>query len=143
MGEIMRIRLNACLAMSFVCLNALGAEYCWQAEGCTRFTGVGLGAVHAGDEASFNQRQLMAIRAAKLDALRSLAEQAKGLRLQAQSASVATDLVSDRVDTSIDTALSGVRYVKVNPIQPGIYQAIAEMDVYQGDASPSNAVKSQ
>ena len=126
----MRIRLSACLAMTFVCLNAFGAEYCWEAEGCTRFTGVGLAAVHAGDEASFNQRQLMAIRAAKLDALRSLAEQAKGLRLQAQSASVSADLVNDRVDTTIDTTLSGIRYVKVDPIQPGIYQAVVEMDVY-------------
>ena len=116
--------------MTVVSLNAFGAEYCWQAEGCTRFTGVGLAAVHAGDESSFNQRQLAAIRAAKLEALRSLAEQAKGIRLQAQSASIASDLVTDRVDTSIDTTLSGVRYVKVDPIQPGIYQAVVEMDVY-------------
>lgn len=143
MGEMMRTRLSACLAMTFVSLNAFGADYCWQAEGCTRFTGVGLAAVHAGDESSFNQRQLLAIRAAKLDALRSLAEQAKGLRLQAQSATVATDLVNDRVDISIDTTLSGVRYVKVAAIQPGIYQAIAEMDVYQHDAPPSNTGKSQ
>lgn len=127
----MNTRLNACLAMTFVCLNAVGAEFCWEAEGCTRFTGVGLGAVHTGDESSFNQRQLMAIRAAKLDALRSLAEQAKGLRLQTQSATVATELVNDRVDATIDTTLTGVRYVKVDAIQPGIYQAIAVMDVYQ------------
>ena len=139
---MMRIRLSACLALTFVNLNAFGAEYCWQAEGCRRFTGVGLAAVHAGDESSFNQRQLMAIRAAKLDALRSLAEQAKGLRLQAQSASVSADLVNDRVDTSIDTTLSGVRYVKVDSLQPGIYQAVVEMDVYQRDAASSNSGKS-
>ena len=139
----MKTRLGACLAMILVSLNAIGAEFCWEAEGCTRFTGVGLAAVRAGDESSFNQRQLAAIRAAKLDALRSLAEQAKGLRLQAQSASVSADLVNDRVDTTIDTTLSGVRYVKVAAIQPGIYQAIAEMDVYQHDASPSNSGKSQ
>ena len=127
----MKTRLGIALAMTCVCLNAVGAEYCWEAEGCTRYTGVGLAAVRAGDESSFNQRQLTAIRAAKLDALRSLAEQAKGIQLQTQSASVASELVNDRVDTTISTTLSGVRYVKVNAIQPGIYQAVVEMDVYQ------------
>lgn len=127
----MKTRLGACLAMIFISLNAIGAEFCWEAEGCTRFTGVGLAAVRAGDESSFNQRQLAAIRAAKLDALRSLAEQAKGIRLQTQSANVASELVNDRVDTSLDTTLTGVRYVKVDAIQPGIYQAVVEMDVYQ------------
>ena len=130
-GKAMKTRLGIALAMTCVCLNAVGAEYCWEAEGCTRYTGVGLAAVRAGDESSFNQRQLAAIRAAKLDALRSLAEQAKGIRLQTQSTNVASELVNDRVDTSLDTTLSGVRYVKVDAIQPGIYQAVVEMDVYQ------------
>ena len=127
----MKTRLGIALAMTCACLNAVGAEFCWEAEGCTRFTGVGLAAVRAGDESSFNQRQLAAIRAAKLEALRSLAEQAKGIRLQTQSANVASELVNDRVDTSLDTTLTGVRYVKVDAVQPGVYQAIAVMDVYQ------------
>ena len=95
----MKTRLSIALAMICVCLNAVGAEFCWEAEGCTRFTGVGLAAVRAGDESSFNQRQLAAIRAAKLEALRSLAEQAKGVRLQTQSISLF--LFNQKLDFSI------------------------------------------
>lgn len=123
-------QLSLYLMAIFFCLNAFGAEYCWDSNGCTRVTGVGHGAVHAGDPSSFNQRQLMAIRAAKLDALRSLAEQVRVFRIQSQSSTIASSLVDDRVETNIDTNLSGIRYVKVEPIQPGIYQAVAEMDVY-------------
>ena len=127
----MTIRSAAWMTMALVCFNAFGTESCWESDACVRVRAVGLGAVHAGDEPSFNQRHLMAIRAAKLDALRSLAEQVKGLRLQSQSSAVASDLVNDRVETNVDTTLNGVRYIKVESIQSGIYQAVAEMDVYR------------
>ena len=42
----MKTRLGACLAMIFISLNAIGAEFCWEAEGCSRFTGVGLAAMN-------------------------------------------------------------------------------------------------
>jgi hypothetical protein len=122
--------LGLCMAALIFSVNALSAEYCWDSDGCTRVTGVGHGAVNAGDSTTFNQRQLMAIRAAKLDALRSLAEQVREFRLQSQSNTIASSLVDDRVETNIDTKLRGIRYVKVEPIQPGIYQAVAEMDIY-------------
>lgn len=120
------------VALATLCwANAFATEFCWDSDGCTRVTGVGLGAVRTDDGLSFNQQQIMAIRAAKLEALRSLAEQVREFRLQAQSSTIASNLMTDRVEMNIDTKLSGVRYIKVEPIQPGIYQAIAEMDVYR------------
>lgn len=128
-GKGVILRLLACLLALGFSLNVSGKEICIQDEGCTRLTGIGIAAVSAGDDTSFNQRQIAAIRAAKLEALRALAEQLTGVRLQSKSTLAAAAMTHDSVETSVDTTLKGVRYVSVQPVQRGIYQAIAEIDV--------------
>lgn len=104
--------------------------HCWEDENCLRITGVGLGAVRTDDDRPQSLKQLAAMRAAKMDAVRSLAEQAKGIRLQSQSYSISSELAADRVVMQSDGILRGVRFLKVEPIEPGIYQAVAEMDIH-------------
>lgn len=109
---------------------AYAGEHCWEDEGCLRITGVGLGAVRSDDERPLTLRHMAAMRAAKMDAVRSLAEQAKGIRLQSQSYSISSELVADRIVMQSDGVLKGVRFLKTEPIEPGLYQAVAEMDIH-------------
>ena len=70
--RLLLLGLSAALFVS----SAAADGPCWADERCVRITGVGLAAVRPGDERPHNLKQLAAIRAAKLEALRSLAEQA-------------------------------------------------------------------
>ena len=108
---------------------AQARERCWEDEQCLRLTGVGLGAVREDDDRPAALRHLAAMRAAKMDAVRSLAEQAKGIRLQSRSHGISSELAADRIVMQTDGVLKGVRFLKVESIEPGIYQAVAEMDV--------------
>jgi hypothetical protein len=108
---------------------ALADESCWADTRCIRVTGVGLAAVRPDDERPHNLKQLAAIRAAKLEAIRSLAEQVQGVTLQARSQSDKSGLETDRIVVESEATLKGVRFVRVEPVEPGIYQAIAELDV--------------
>ena len=96
----------------------------------TRYTGVGVAAVRPDDPRPLVVKQLMAIRAAKLEALRSLAEQTKGVKLSSKSEMAGSNLISDRLAIETETVLQGVRFIKVEPLQNGVYQAIAEIDLY-------------
>ena len=96
----------------------------------TRYTGVGMAAVRPDDPRPLVVKQLMAIRAAKLEALRSLAEQTKGVTLTSKSEVAGSSLVSDRIAVESQTVLQGVRFIKVEPLENGVYKAIAEIDLY-------------
>jgi len=109
--------------------NALAVPICLLEQGCVRIAAIGHGVVEAGEQ-SVPQRQLLAIRAAKLDAVRSLAEQVRGMRINSETSSNAYGGVTDRTSMRMDTVLRGVRYVKVEPVEPGVYQARVEIDVY-------------
>lgn len=102
---------------------------CWADERCVRITGVGLAAVRPDDERPHNLKQLAAIRAAKLEAIRSLAEQAHGVTLQSRSQSEKSEMGTDSIVVESGATLKGVRFIRVEPVEPGIYQAVAELDV--------------
>ena len=127
----MRLRNLFQAALVVSCCAGHAADGCWEAEGCYRVAGVGLGVMPADEQMPLAQRQLMAMRAAKVDALRALAEQVKGLRIQSQSTTQSSTMTFDQTVTNVDTNLQGVRYVRVEPIQPGIYQAVVEIDLYR------------
>lgn len=109
-------------------------DICIDDMGCRRFTGVGLGVVRDDDRRPDNVKQLVAIRAAKLEAVRSLAEQIHGIKVTSKSDLTSSQLLSDRSSMETFAVLHGVRFVKVEPIQPGVYQALAEVDYYQSSA---------
>ena len=117
------------LLLALAAQAALADESCWADTRCIRVTGVGLAAVRPDDERPHNLKQLAAIRAAKLEAIRSLAEQVQGVTLQARSQSDKSGLETDRIVVESEATLKGVRFVRVEPVEPGIYQAVAELDV--------------
>lgn len=102
---------------------------CFEEDGCRRYTGVGLGVVRDDDKRPVALRQLVAIRAAKLDALRSLTEQIKGVQVASQSEVVSSELTSDKISSQSQGSLQGVRFVNVKPLDDKTYQAIVELDV--------------
>lgn len=110
---------------------AFAVDICIDDMGCRRFTGIGLGVVRDDDRRPDTVKQLVAIRAAKLEAVRSLAEQIHGIKVTSKSDLTSSQLLSDRSSMETFAVLHGVRFVKVEPIQPGVYQALAEIDYYQ------------
>jgi hypothetical protein len=115
------LALNTSVAAEDICLVDLG---------CQRFTGVGLGVVRDDDKRPTAIKQVVAMRAAKLEAVRSLAEQIHGIKIATKSDMTTSQLLGDRANMETSSVLHGVRFVKVEPIQPGIYQAVAEIDYY-------------
>lgn len=120
------------LTFSTVCLLSTSVFACDDCDELTltRYTGVGVAAVRPDDPRPLVVKQLFAIRAAKLEALRSLAEQTQGVKVSSKSESIGASLLSDRISVESQTILQGVRFIKVEPIENGVYQAIAEIDLY-------------
>lgn len=129
----MKLLYRIGLALQVICASpfALAAEDCTLSGACQRVYGVGHGIVDEDNGRPLLERQLEAIRAARVDALRALAEQAKGVRIESISHGAAHRLSEDKALVRVETQLQGVRYLKVEPIQPGLYQAVVEMDVYR------------
>ena len=88
-----------------------------------------MGVVRDDDLRPMSVKQVMAIRAAKLEAVRSLVEQIHGINFASKSDMVTSQLLNDRLSVDSNGSLQGVRFVKVEPIGPGIYQAVAEIDL--------------
>lgn len=121
------------VALFAVCASPFvqATEDCTLSGACQRVYGVGHGIVDEDISRPLLERQLEAIRAARVDALRALAEQAKGVHVESVSQGDANRLSADKAFVRVDTQLQGVRYLKVEPVQSGLYQAIVEMDVYR------------
>lgn len=104
------------------------AVACDEEEGCRKYTGIGLGVIREDDSRPMSVKQVVAIRAAKLEAVRSLVEQIFGINVASKSDMLTAQLINDRATLDSAANLKGVRFVKVEPLQPGIYQAVAEVE---------------
>lgn len=76
-------------------------------------------------------RRLMAMRAAKLDAYRALAERIQGLRIWGGSTVGEMVLEQDRFKVLLDAFVIGAKVVSVMPDKDGSYEAIVEAEVDQ------------
>lgn len=125
-----RITRLAWLAAVLACGPAVAGE-CNEENRCTRIIGIGLAAVQDEAETSWAERRVAAVRAAKLDALRSIAEQVHGVRYQSRSQVGGSRLGSDRFSVTAEGVISGVKFVRVEPLDSGIFQATAELELRQ------------
>ncbi len=78
------------------------------------------------------QRRLMAMRAAKLDALRSLAERVNGLRIWGGTTIGDMVVEKDRYRVFLDTFIRGAKVMEVSPSEDGAYETVVELTVDRG-----------
>ncbi|MDH5544958.1 MAG: LPP20 family lipoprotein [Gammaproteobacteria bacterium] len=77
------------------------------------------------------QRRLMAMRAAKVDAYRSLAERIRGVQIWGGTTLGDMVVEKDRFRVYIDTTLQGARVIAENPHEDGSYETTVEVNVDQ------------
>lgn len=94
-----------------------------------RVSAVGFGTMSAFAKYPPGQQRLLAMRAAKLDALRNLAEQLGGVSVQGSSRMVDMASQIDSFRVSVDTLVRNARVVSITPIQEGNYEAVVETTV--------------
>ena len=79
------------------------------------------------------QRQLNAIRAARLAAMRDLVEKIYGADVAARTSVMEGRVVADTVRSDVEGLLRGVRVVRIQPYQSDVYEA--ELEVSAAEAS--------
>ena len=94
-------------------------------------TGVGYGTESSYEGHTDGQRRIMAIRAAKVDAIRTLAEQAYGVRVSGQTTVQAAMVQNDSARVYVDAFIRGARFVQVTSMAQGNYEATAELTLDQ------------
>lgn len=94
-----------------------------------RVTATGYGATGHFEGYSAGQRRLMAMRASKLDAYRSLAEQVYGVRVKGNTTVGAMVAQNDGYRIYLDAYLRGARVVSVTPMAEGNYETEVEIEM--------------
>jgi hypothetical protein len=91
-------------------------------------TGRGFAQVSGQPGGTLGERRLMAIRAARLEALRDLAEQVHGAGLSAQTVVRDSVVVDDEVRARLVVALRGARTVAILPKGEDGYEVVMQLD---------------
>ena len=91
-------------------------------------TGVGFSAVSIQPGKNLNQKRIMAIKAARLDALRQLTEQIHGIQLTGTTKIAEAIVQSDTLRADIQGVILGARTVKIEPSSSDTYEVIVEID---------------
>lgn len=107
----------------------------------TKVTAVGYGAMPVGEGLTSAQRHLLAMRAAKLDAYRALAETVSGIKITGTSTVSAMALTSDSYKAYIEAYMRGARIVSITPLPDGAFETILELtlggDFYRAVPPPA------
>ncbi len=90
------------------------------------FTAIGFG-TSTEEWATVGQQQLLAIRSAKLDAYRTMAEQVYGFRLTGSTTISSMAVRDDRFRIHVDALIRGARVVSVQQIAEDVYEVRMEM----------------
>jgi hypothetical protein len=96
---------------------------------------IGYGTVEKSDKYSRSQIKLMAMRASKMDAYRSLAEQLNGIQLRGQSSAEDMEVIHDSFQVYLNAYLRGARVKRTSPIGNDIYagddtfETVVELDL--------------
>lgn len=96
---------------------------------------IGHGTVEKSDRYSRSQIKLMAMRASKMDAYRSLAEQLNGLQLRGQTSVENMEVTHDSYQAYLNAYLQGARVKRVSPIGSDLYagddtfETVVELDL--------------
>jgi hypothetical protein len=91
-------------------------------------TGVGFSAVSIQPGKNINQKRILAIKAARLDALRQLTEQVHGIQISGSTEIAEAIVQSDTLRADIRGVILGARTVKIEPSSSDTYEVIVEID---------------
>lgn len=80
-----------------------------------QFTGLGMSQVSTQPGSSLNEKRLMAIRAARLEALRDLTEQVHGIRLSSETTVQDQITRSDHIRALVEGEIRGARTLRITP----------------------------
>lgn len=97
-----------------------------------KITGIGYGAESTYEAYTPGQRRLMAIRASKLDAYRSLAEQIHGIKIDSNTSVSTLTAKNDSFRARINAIVRGARVVSVTPMADRNYETVLEVFVDRG-----------
>ncbi len=90
--------------------------------------GVGYAVVSAQNGKSLTHRRLLAIRAARLEAMRELTEKVHGLRIDSQTSVADAVVQSDTLRASVAGTIRGARTVRIEPKGQDTYEVLLEID---------------
>ena len=91
-------------------------------------TGMGYASISSQPAKSSNQRRLMAIRAARLEAMRNLTEQVHGLKINSRTTIIDAIVQNDSLRASVDGVILGAKTVRINPVGRDTYEVVLELD---------------
>ncbi|QCU90500.1 LPP20 family lipoprotein [Thiomicrorhabdus sediminis] len=94
-----------------------------------KITGIGYGAESTFAAYTPGQRRLMAIRSAKLDAYRALAEQLYGIRIDSNTSVATLTAKNDSFRARVNAVVRGARVVSVTPMADNNYETVLEVYV--------------
>lgn len=94
-----------------------------------RISAIGYGTESLYEAYTPGQRRLMAIRASKLDAYRSLAEQINGVKIEGNTTVGAMAVKSDSFRAKVNAMVRGARVTSVTPMADNNYETVIEVFV--------------
>lgn len=119
--------LSACAVTPNNCCGVVRESSAFQTQ---RFLAVGYGATGGNaSQYTLGQQKLMAMRAARVDAYRALAEQVYGFRVFGNTAVSAFSTQNDNVRTYVDSFIRGARVVNMTPVADGNFEATVELEL--------------
>ena len=89
---------------------------------------VGYAVVSSQPGRSENQRRLMAIRSARMAAMRDLAEQIHGLKVDSNTTVIDLMVQNDTFRGVVSGVIRGARTVRINPTGSDTYETVLEID---------------
>jgi hypothetical protein len=104
------------------------ADVAVQKQTVLTIIGTGYGTISAQPARNINQKRLMAIRVARLDAMRELTEQVYGLRINSRTTVIDAVLQNDTTRASVDGTVRGARTLRINPVGSDTYEVVLELD---------------
>jgi hypothetical protein len=91
-------------------------------------TGLGYSAISVQPGRSVTQKRLLAIRAARMEAMRDLAEKIHGLKVEGQTSIAEMVVQNDSLRTSVAGTIRGARTVRIEPKGSDTYEVLLEID---------------
>ena len=93
-----------------------------------KITGVGFSSVAGQPGKTLNARRLMAVKAAKLEALRDLTEQVHGVRIKGSITVGQAVVRNDVLQGTVSGTIRGARTVSITPKGSDTYEVVMELD---------------